>query len=262
MIMKIKFIGRKKEIELVLSAINRKRSVLIIGKKGIGKTEFLKNISSKGIYCSSMPTRQLLLDIMFSMKIDKKGLSNTKLMLDEILKHNRKVLFIDDIDFANKNSISIINNLKNEGFVIVSAGIKEPKNIDFFEKIELTALSFSESVLMIKSNYKLPDSIVSAIARISGGVPREIIDNSNDAKNSIESGFLDEKNKNEINNYINELENKQRRSVLLSASFLLPFAYFMLSLRYILYFQKNYKAGYLTATAAYLIFAFFRNRRK
>jgi len=115
---------------------------------------------------------------------------------------------------------------------------------------------------MIKSIYEFPLNLSRAIARISSCNPQEIYNNSIDAKNSIESGFLDIRNQREIVNYINELECNQKKSAIFCASFLLPFAYFMLSLRYILYFQKNYKAGYLTATIAYVIFAFFRSRRK
>jgi len=229
--------------------------VLLKGELGMGKTYLLNKLwgalKNEGVIKVRPSFNKNDLNTALSERVRVNGMTWVELF-NELKSISRSVvyLFIDDLHLVTNKGVRCVLELSNV-FVLVCAAESIPKRLShLFEVIELKPLSFGDSCALIKEvlmdkRLKLGDGVVRLIAFRSGGVALFCVQG--------------------LEYYLSTGEFKTFRPVLSWNGFVrtsLSIAYFLMSLRYLFLFRKNWALYSATSLIAYLLLSFFRYKRK
>ena len=177
-------IGREKEVEQVEEFIKRRRSVLILGIKGIGKTTFLKFLEKKhkGCYIEHCSPKSVLENLVNYFNIKTKR-STRYLTINELfrlvkpfIKRKKPLVLVDDVDFLSKYCGKLLQKIESCGAVIVGASERHIWNFSFKEKIVLDYLSREDSKELARCFLReiATEDVLDLIATKSFGLPEKI----------------------------------------------------------------------------------------
>ncbi len=186
---------REKEIATALEA---KKSLVILGKKGIGKSYLINkirdSIKNNIIFYNEPPTSKTILTDLAKI-IGIESSKKTKDELIEIIKkkdENPIVVCIDEIEKSTPSLITVLDNLMNTKHVkIIMAGHLGGKKKHNSTWLKAKAIFLKE--LGIQDSMKLIDTLWAngnteqkkVIANAAQGIPEKIIALCEDAKNGI-----------------------------------------------------------------------------
>ena len=173
---------RYEEIQKIKENVRRKKSTLIYGREGIGKTWILKKLEEEnGIYIEYPGMKFMLESIVKSKNIPCE--KNTRYMtIAELLKLVKPYLkdiliLLDEFEDARISTIKLIKKLIKEGATIVAASNKKHFTYIFREVIEIKPLPRLDSEYLL---YNLVESIDNLSADIiitkSLGYPGKIVE--------------------------------------------------------------------------------------
>ena len=257
------YIERIEVIQKILFNVKRKNHVFIFGESGIGKTSLLKylqtNYFKNSVYAEVKPIKYALEQIGNKLKLDFKKTIRTLELLNRIKKVNPDlILLIDNLETATKQSSRIIKELQRSGIVIIGAGQYLKQQFSFDEKIKLRVLNKTECNELVSSLLSQEFENVNEIQEL-------ILQNTDKKPENIKRVCEQSKILQELDENIkirNEIKPTNKKINLISTNTLVNLGYLLITLRYVFYGQKQYEIGYTLSTIAYLIFFFFKRKRK
>lgn len=265
------FVGREEEIKETIYNLERRRDTLITGPRGAGKTRFLqhlaKNHIKNAITARPRPAKTLLSDLAKNLGLKVCNKSTLTSLLDNIKKDLKMrppglVIIINEADTITRECAHIMTQLSKLKIVFLCAARTEPRHYEFTKKLELEPLTKEESIKMIQDLLQTsiglaPQDIVETLAKRSGGLPGKITKKCENVEIGADIGDFDPKNKESRKEFVQEMEDDEP-VINIGKNFFMKLAYFLLSIKFLLYMKRDYKTGYAFATAAYLIFTMFR----
>jgi len=153
-------LGREKEIRMVMDNVMMKRSVLLAGLSGCGKTEILKFLSLSlpgAVYADRLtPPKESLTDLAKRINIDLEGKAHPAAALKEkiLAKASEKIFLIDHLEAVTPSMGYFLEELAGRAVIIgATSRNKYPNALSrFFQKltrIEIKNLSREDSVKLI-----------------------------------------------------------------------------------------------------------------
>lgn len=186
---------RAKKIEEVLNTISKK-SVILMGKAGVGKTHTLKAITEKlrenhdVVFFPEPPTTKTML---LSLAPEKSEKCNKDELLQAIEQKNKpKYLVIDHIEKLTPSTIQALDYLLGiENFRFLGAGHlggKRKFNSTWMKckGIFIKPLCKSDAIKLINELWAEEKPVKKVIIEKSKGIPRNIIQMTQDAKQGID----------------------------------------------------------------------------
>ncbi|MHA1874285.1 MAG: AAA family ATPase [Candidatus Heimdallarchaeaceae archaeon] len=177
-------IGRTKELQEIEDFIKKRRSFLIIGIRGIGKTTLLKHLAKKynACYVEYGSLKQILETLIdyFNIDLERSPKSMTiQELLDVIrplVRKNKTIILVDDADSLSKHAGKLLEKLEDENALIICASEKHVWNFRFRETLELGYLSRDESKELAEKylGKKSSEIVLDLVATKSMGVPGKI----------------------------------------------------------------------------------------
>lgn len=147
-------ICRIKELEQIQKFIKRKRSFLILGIRGIGKTTLLKYMQKEYKACYieyGGSTKQILETLTRHFKIHTERsikyftIQDILELIVPYIKRRKTILLIDEMDSLSKHGAKLLAKLEDDGVVIIGASERKIWSFRFRERLELSYLSRRES---------------------------------------------------------------------------------------------------------------------
>ena len=261
-------IGREDELEEIQEHIKHRQSVLILGRKGIGKTTLLKYIAKKmnGVYVELPSTKAILEEIVSHLNIPlEKNVRymTTKELLDLVRQNTRKptILFIDEADSISKFCGRVLEKLQDENFIIIGASEKKVWNFRFRNELELQPLSREQSKELAEEllgDLATP-LVLDLVATKSFGVPGKIKEICNDIKayqKNLDLLIIDKKSVFDFFKNVKP-EFPERINIFpLWALFVVGFG--ALLVKVLLYSKGNFHDAYMVAAFGYMSLIVYR----
>ncbi len=262
-------IGRKDELEKIEEILKMKRSLLILGQKGIGKTTILRYIAENfnGCYVEHFSVKQALISLLNHFKLPTKRspryMTTKELfdLLDSFLKRDEVILLIDDIDTISKSSGKILGLLEDYGVVIVGASEKKVWKFRFRETLELKYLSREESKELAKKflKKKSSDLVLDLVATKSMGVPGKIKEICKDYKIAFENFDVNPFDKKSIFDFFIDIRpHIPERIDIFPVWLLFVLGFGVLFVRNVMYSQGHFSDAYLIGAYGYLALITYR----
>lgn len=186
---------RAKEIKEVLSTLSKK-SVILMGKAGVGKTHTIKIINEKlrenhnVVFFPEPPTPKTML---LSLAPEKSEKCNKDELIQAVEQKNKPVyLVIDHIEKLTPSAIQALDYLLGiENFRFLGAGHlggKKKFNSTWMKckGIFIKPLCKSDAIKLINELWAEEKPVKKVIAEKSKGIPRNIIQMTQDAKQGID----------------------------------------------------------------------------
>jgi AAA+ ATPase superfamily predicted ATPase len=261
-------IGREKELEEIQEHIKHGQSVLILGRKGIGKTTLLRHIAEKmkGIYVEFPSAKAILEEIVSHLAIPLEKNTRyitTKELLDLVRQRKRKqvVLLIDEAESISKFCGRVLEKLQDEDFIIIGASEKKVWNFRFRNELELRPLSREQSKELAEEflgDLATP-LVLDLIATKSLGVPGKIKEICSDIKayhKNLDILLIDKKSVFEFFRNVKP-EFPERINIFpLWALFVVGFG--ALLVKVLLYSKGNFHDAYMVAAFGYMSLIVYR----
>ncbi|MBR9678009.1 MAG: ATP-binding protein [Nanoarchaeota archaeon] len=220
-------------LKRVLTLLDRGLSVCVVGKRGVGKTLFLKHLEyyvKNGVFVDSCSLKPLLEKVC-----ESKG---SVFELKQRAVGSGKVLLVDEVDVARKNVVEALTFFLREGVRVVGAGRVKPKVL-FDAYVEIKDLGFDGAGLFARH--------LGANPKVAGRV--RVISRNPERIALLVRKFLAGE----------ELKIDERREW--DLRWLFGLSTLFLCLRYVFYGMREYKVGYAFATVAYLLLFIKRIRK-
>ena len=267
-------IGRKKEIREIKQHIEHKQSVLITGRKGVGKTFLLKNLAarSNAVYVEFATTKPILEALVeyFEIPVTR----NTKYMtakelLDLVRPFLDKspVILLDEASSITKYCGRVLNKLAEEGVIFIGASKKKVWNFRFKKTIELEPLSKKESKeLADKLLGKISTSLlVDLTVTKSLGIPGKIKEICEDAKAYQATLELDILSESSVYDFFKDIKPEFPEKInILPFEYLFAVGFGLLLTKYLYFDKGDLRTAYLMGGLGYLTLIVWRalNTRK
>jgi Fe2+ or Zn2+ uptake regulation protein len=260
---KTAYVEKKEVISKLLNNSQRKISTLILAESGLGKTMLLKHLNKnylkKSAYSSVKPIKLALEEILrVSGQELRKGLRINEMI--NIIKNSKPdvILLMDELELSTSQSNKVLKELKRSGITIIGAGQFMKDASIFADKIKLAGLTDEEAKSLtgqiLGNKYPNLDEVNRIVKQNTNNNPEQITDI---CKTAITLTELKEDA-----NIQDKIKPTNKKINLISTNDLVNIAYLLITLRYIFYGQKEYQIGYTLSTIAYLIFFFFRRKKK
>jgi len=242
---------RREVMEKILYNLNFKVNSVIVGKPGVGKTALLKYLESfapNAYYISSSGPKQILLQVLKKAKIPCKSGELVADLENKAKKIKDLALLVDDADKLSKPAKRVLEALRASMILATEKPLAinyEVINLEGFNDEELK--DYLKSFMLTK---EMHDKVYYFIKNYSDSSPLSV-------KRAVEL-------------YSKNLETKQvfslfsftsKKIELLTIASFMSIGYLLMSLRYLLYYQKDFHLGYALGTLAYIIFFLFRRRK-
>jgi hypothetical protein len=261
-------IGRDNEIAELREHIKHKHSVLITGRKGVGKTTFLKFVAEKtgGCYVEFASTKPILEAVINHLGlITEKNIRYCTIqeLLDLIRPSLKKpvVLVLDEGDSISKYCGKMLDKLSEENIVIIAASEKKVWNFRFRKEIQLYPLNRKQAK-ELSGEYLGPRAtplLLDLVATKSLGFPgkiKEICDDINTFHKNLE---LDTHSENSVFKFFKDIKPQfPDRINILPLWFLFVIGFGLLLLRYYFYQWGDFQEGYLVAMFGYTSLILYR----
>ena len=262
-------IGRIKELEQIDEFIRKKRSFLIIGIKGIGKTTLLKHIAKKynACYIEYGSMKQILETLInyFGIYVEK----NIKyLTIQEFLnlilpylRDKKPVLLVDEIGSLSKHGGKLLEKLEDEGAIISGASEKRVWNFRFREKLELSYLSRDEAKELAEKylGSKASEVVFDLVATKSFGVPGRIKEICRDYLIAYKNLDIVPFDKKSIFEFFSEIRPHIPERVNIFPLWLLfVIGFGALTVKVLLYSKGNFHDAYMVAAFGYMSLIVYR----
>ncbi len=261
------YIQRKDIVEEVLYNLERKRSTLILGESGMGKTTLLKHLQQdylkNSVLVNARPasniTEKLAQHLSIPLVTTRGRRKRMFELLDDIVRKASEdlIVIIDEVEEATKQTKKIIKLLQRSGLTILGAGTSS-QGINFSAEVRLRGFTNEEASELIHKLIKNSGLVEyeNELAKI--GNPEELKNACEDLLIAHKMGDLKDKAE-----YKSELKSRQLKKINLVSTYdLVSLGYLLITLRYVFYGQKMYSIGYLLSTVAYMMFFLFRRKRK
>jgi hypothetical protein len=261
--LKTAYIERKEVIAKILHNVERKISTLIIAESGLGKTMLLKHLKNNyiknGAYSSIKPIKLALEEILRTAGLElRKGLRVNEMIT--MIKHSKPdiILLADELETSTSQSNKVLKELKRAGITLIGAGQFMKDATIFQDRIKLSGLTDDESkdltAQLLGEQYANLEEINRIVKQNTNNSPEQISD--------ICKTALTLKELNEEGKIQEQIKPTNKKINIIGANNLVNIAYLLITLRYIFYGQKQFEIGYTLSTIAYLIFFFFRRKKK
>jgi len=253
---------RDEEIRILNENVKRKKSTLIFGREGVGKTWLLLHI--KGIYIEYPGMKLILEEIIKSKNIPTER--NTRYMtIAELLKivqpHLEKsILLIDEFEDARSQTIKLIKKLINGGATVVAASTKKFYTNIFREILELKPFSRLDSEYLLYNTIKSVDRLsADIIVTKSLGYPGKIIELAKAYEIGIRNGDIYPSSTKSILNFFNGLRPEfPERINLLPFEYLFAIGFGMLIIKYIYFDKGDLRTAYMLGGFGYITLIIWR----
>ena len=228
---------RNKEFSRICNLIKGLNCVLIIAPFGWGKTYLLKRLCRKfnGVFLESpsMNTKSL-------QKISSEKWNRKSELFEEVFSQPHKIIFIDDLQEADKNSrTAILKISKNHTVVAACEYIKDKRFFQKFRIVELKKLSWKDIYLFIKITE--PD--------LNCEAQKWIAKKSYSNFSKAESMMKEYKTTGKINEF------KEKKDIF---PYIMFAGYVLLSLRYLMMIKKEWELYSIFSLIAYSILSLRR----
>ena len=199
---------RTNELEEIKEHLKRKKSAIILGRRGVGKTWLL--LHTKGIYVEYPGMKLILAAIVRSKDIyterDPRYLTTAELLDAVRPKLHSTVLLLDEFDDARKPVIRLIEKLASEGATIIAAAERKPWANCFRETIEPRPFTRAEAASLVCATITETDPLaVDIIVTKSLGYPGKIVELSKAYRIALENRDVNPTKPNSILKFFLEL---------------------------------------------------------
>ena len=261
-------IGRTGELEAIKKHIHHGQSVLILGRKGTGKTALLKYIAEKtnGIYVEFASTKAILEAIILHLNVaverNIKYLT-AKELLDYIRPNLKKpiVLLIDDAESISKYCGRVLYKLPKEMFAIIGASEKKVWNFRFRNEVELKPLTREQSKELAEEllgDLATP-LVLDLVATKSMGYPGKIVEICNDIKAYHKGLDLNILSKKSVFDFFKNVRPEfPERINIFPLWMLFVIGFGALTAKVLLYSKGNFKDAYTVAAFGYMSLIVYR----
>lgn len=260
-------VNRQKEMEFVKECISKRRSLILLGTKGIGKTYMLRLIEAnfRACYIDSLSIKNILTKIATALKIQFKRsmryMASEELLeaIIPVLKKTRRPILLDNSENISKPVVRILEQL-NEFTTIIAAAEKKPLMLRFREELELKPLDraaakeFASKVLQLKDNF-----VLDLVATKSLGVPGKILEICRDFSIAIDNFEIDLLDRNSITKFFLGVKPQiPERINIFPVWTLFVIGFGLLAAKYIFYSNSDWNTGYMIAATGYMILIIYR----
>lgn len=252
---------RSKELEFLNENILRKKSTLILGRKGSGKTWMLSHL--KGIYVE-YPGMKLILEAIvkkFDLYTERAPrYMNTAELLDAVRpKLKKTVLLLDEFDDARRPVIRLIEKLAGEGATVIAASERKPWTSCFRDTIKLLPLNRKESEALACATFGADDFALDIIVTKSLGYPGKIIELCKAYEIALKNWDVEPENRNSIVTFFNELKPEfPEKTDILPFEYLFVIGFGLLIIKFFFWDKGNFKMGYVLGGLGYLTLILWR----
>ncbi len=253
---------RGEEIEILDENIKRKKSTLILGREGIGKTWLLLHL--RGIYVE-YPGVKFILERIIKAKeipVDKNTRYMTVAELLEVTKPYLKniVLLIDEFEDARIQTIKLIKKLIKEGATIVAASAKKRYTYIFRDILELNSFSRLDSEYLLYNSIGSVDKLsADIIITKSLGYPGKIIELARAYEIGIKNNDIDTEDTKSILKFFSELKPVfPERIDILPFEYLFAIGFGLLIIKYIYFDKGDLRTAYMLGGLGYLTLIVWR----
>jgi energy-coupling factor transporter ATP-binding protein EcfA2 len=257
---------REEEIKRINENLKRKKSTLIYGREGIGKTWILLHL--KGIYVEYPGMKLILETIVKSMNIqlEKNIKYLTVVELLGIVKPylNKVVILVDEFGDARIQTIKLIKKLITEGATIVAASNEKKHSYLFRESIEIKPLSRLDSEYLLYHSIKSIDNLsADIIISKSLGYPGKILELARAYEIGIKNLDINPSNTKSIINFFSELPPQMPERInLLPFEYLFAIGFGLLIIKYIYFGKGDLRTAYFLGGLGYLTLIIWRAMQK
>jgi len=246
---------RSEEIEALKEDIKRRKSTVVLGRRGVGKTWLLLHM--KGIYVE-YPGMKLILSAIVKQKDIYTERDPRYLTIAELLDAVRPklastVLLLDEFDDARKPVIKLIEKLVSEGATIIAAGERKPWSSCFRDTLALKPLSRVEAEALVCSTITETDPLaVDIIVTKSLGYPGKIVELAKAYKVALENGDVNPRSANSVVKFFTELRPEFPDKIdILPVWSLFVLGFGALAVKVFLYDKGDWHDAYLFAAVGY-----------
>jgi len=260
-------VNRQKEFEFIKECISKKRSLILLGTKGIGKTYMLRLIEAnfRACYIDSLSIKNLLTKIATALKIQfrrsMRYMTSEELLeaIIPVLKKTHRPILLDNCENISKPVVKILEQL-NEFTTIIAAAEKKPLKLRFREELELRPLDrgdakeLASKVLQLKDNF-----VLDLVATKSLGVPGKVMEICRDYSIAIDNFEVDPLDRNSITKFFLGVKPQIPERVNIFpvwALFVVGFG--MLAAKYFFYSNSDWNTGYMIAATGYMVLIVYR----
>jgi|GEM_PF-6894177 len=256
---------RKEILEKIRKNIKRRRSILIVGRKGAGKTWLLKQL--EGIYIEFPLMHYILEQIVFNLhlktKTSPKYMSIPSLYKICRKKLNKLTILIDDLHTARRPLMNILEKMILDGAVIIGASEKSVFQSLFYEVINLESMT-REEILEMLNSFKIKDkNTLDIIFSKSLGFPGKAVELAKQYKIGLSNKEIKKNNLNSLVRYFMELKPSFPERVDLFPLWLLFIVGFgAFAFKVLLYSEDRFRDGYTIAMFGYLALIIYKAVRR
>jgi hypothetical protein len=260
-------VNRINEFELIKKSIANRKSIILLGQKGIGKTYLLKSIelNFKACYIEHLTVKNILEKIAANLKVNSR-ISLRYLNIEElselvmpILKKRNKVILLDNCESISKPVARLLEKI-SEYSAIIAAAERKPWSFRFREELNLIPLDRNSSKELATKLINLKDNfILDLIATKSLGNPGKICEICRDFSLAIDNYDLDLLNKNSIIKFFLGIKPTFPNRINIFPIWLLFVTGFgLLIVKYFFYSESDWNTGYMIAAMGYTSLIIYR----
>ena len=237
--------------------IAMKKSILLLGPKGIGKTHILKRLN--GIYIEYPSAKQILQAIIKHYKLSNRKYSTIPEQMKLVKNHlHRTVLLLDNCSDIYKPTKKLIENLINQGAVVVAASRRKL----YFCKaiIRIKELSKKEALELLKKILPYAKNMVyRIIINKSYCNPGKIIELSKEYNIGIKNVIFNPLNDKSIIRFFLKLRPQMPQRIdILPVWTMFLFGFGALTIKVLMYSQGDFKDAYIVAAFGYTSLIIYR----
>lgn len=253
---------RSEEIEMLKKNIRRKKSTIVLGRKGAGKTWLLSHI--KGIYIEYPGMKLILSAIIKKYDIyterDPRYLSTAELLDAARPKLTSTILLLDEFDDVRRPVIKLIGKLVNEGATVIAAGERKRWTGMFREIIGLKSFSRIEAEALVCKTIAETDPLaVDIITTKSLGYPGKIVELAKAYKIALDNRDVNPQSANSIVKFFNELRPEfPEKTDIFPVWMLFVIGFGFLAYKYTFYSNSDWNTGYMVAAMGYISLIFYK----
>lgn len=237
--------------------IQLKRSTVIIGVKGTGKTYLLRQLP--GIYVDYPSAKQIISAIMINHRIAGFRWASIPEQLELIRKYLQSTtLLLDNCEIVYKPTVRFLERLQDEGVTLICAS--ERKLSFCREKVELKAMSPKQSRELIKQLVRtIHPTAMRIIVHKSLGNSGKIIELVKDYQLGIKYLQINPNDEASIVNYFLDLRPQMPERIDIFPVWLLfALGFGALAVKTIFFDSGSWHEGYMIASLGYLVLIVYR----